>query len=333
MINKTEEEIMRNWVGDINNPLVSIRCTAYNHEQYIRDALNGFLIQETTFPFEVIVHDDASTDNTTKIIKEYENKYPNIIKPIYETENQYSKHDGSFSRIINEKIKGKYIAFCEGDDYWINKNKLQMQIEYLESHSNCKLVLTNNYSEDNKTKIKEIDNPYPELGILSSSEVIRENKTLPATCSMIVPYSIYVSMPSLFKKAPVGDIPLRYYAITLGYAYYFDEVTCVYRKNSVGSFSLRVKNNKDYAKHILENMLVFYDNYDKYTNYQHHDDINYAKDKEHYYYYFRINNKIKLMLTNYYKNNVSFKIKIRNIISLLIPVSIIKLIKRKNYEK
>ena len=135
MFNKTEKEIMKNWVGDISNPLVTIKCITYNHEQYISDALDGFLMQETTFPFEVIVHDDASTDNTAKIIKEYEKKYPNIIKPIYETENQYSKHDESITRIINSKIKGKYIAFCEGDDYWTNSKKLQIQYDFLENNS------------------------------------------------------------------------------------------------------------------------------------------------------------------------------------------------------
>lgn len=134
MFNKTEKEIMKNWVGDINNPLVSIKCITYNHELYICDALESFLMQETTFPFEVIVHDDASTDNTANIIREYEKKYSNIIKPIYETENQYSKHDGSLSKKINSKIKGKYIAFCEGDDYWTNCNKLEKQVSFLDNN-------------------------------------------------------------------------------------------------------------------------------------------------------------------------------------------------------
>ena len=117
MINISQEEIMQNWgVENSDNPLVSVRCITYNHEFYIGQALDGFLMQKTNFPFEVIVHDDASTDKTADIIHQYEIKYPKLIKPIYEKENQWSKHDGSLSRIVNFDCKGKYIAFCEVDD-------------------------------------------------------------------------------------------------------------------------------------------------------------------------------------------------------------------------
>lgn len=122
-----------------NSPLVSIRCITYNHEKYIRDALEGFVMQKTNFKFEAIVHDDASTDNTAAIIREYAEKYPDIIKPIFETENQYSKHDGSIGRIMNAACKGKYIAFCEGDDYWTDPYKLQKQVDFMESNPECTL--------------------------------------------------------------------------------------------------------------------------------------------------------------------------------------------------
>lgn len=114
--------------------IVSIRCTAYNQEKFIRETLEGFIMQKTNFRFEAIVHDDASTDNTADIIREYAEKYPDIIKPIYETENQYSKKDGSLLRIMNEASKGKYITMCEGDDYWTDPNKLQKQVDFLEAH-------------------------------------------------------------------------------------------------------------------------------------------------------------------------------------------------------
>jgi len=121
----------------INNEiLVTIRCLVYNHEPYLRQCLDGFVMQKTNFKFEAIVHDDASTDNSAAIIKEYAEKYPDVIKPIYETENQYSKRDGSLSRIINKAIapSSKYIAYCEGDDYWTDPLKLQKQVDFLETH-------------------------------------------------------------------------------------------------------------------------------------------------------------------------------------------------------
>ncbi len=119
------------------SPLLSIRCLVYNHEQYLRQCLDGFVMQKTNFPFEAIVHDDASTDGSADIIREYAEKYPDIIKPICETENQYSKHDGSLVRIMDAAMHpdSKYVAICEGDDYWTDPNKLQMQVDFLESHS------------------------------------------------------------------------------------------------------------------------------------------------------------------------------------------------------
>ena len=119
---------------DNNDIIVSVKCAVYNHEFYLRQCLEGFIMQKTNFRFEVIVHDDASTDGSVAIIREYAEKYPDIIKPIYETENQYSKHDGSVVKIMNAACKGKYIAMCEGDDYWIAPLKLQKQVDFLETH-------------------------------------------------------------------------------------------------------------------------------------------------------------------------------------------------------
>ena len=118
-------------------PMVVIRCTVYNHEPYLRDCLEGFVMQQTNFPFVAIVHDDASTDGSAAIIREYEEKYPDIIKPIYETENQYSKRDGSLGRIMNAAIDvtgAQYVAMCEGDDYWTNPLKLQKQVDFMEAN-------------------------------------------------------------------------------------------------------------------------------------------------------------------------------------------------------
>ena len=122
--------------SNMEQPIVTVWCLAYNQKDFIRDALEGFVMQKTSFPFEVIVHDDASTDGTTAIVQEYARHYPDIIKPVIETENQWQK--GGLKHIIkimNEKYrKGKYIAFCEGDDYWTAPQKLQLQVDFLESH-------------------------------------------------------------------------------------------------------------------------------------------------------------------------------------------------------
>jgi glycosyltransferase involved in cell wall biosynthesis len=128
---------------DLRPVIVSIRCATYNHEPYIRQTLDGFVMQKTNFRFEAIVHDDASTDGTAAIIREYAEKYPDIIKPIYETENQYSKHDGSLNRIMESAMRGKYVALCEGDDYWVDPLKLQKQVDIMEKDGKIGLIYTN----------------------------------------------------------------------------------------------------------------------------------------------------------------------------------------------
>lgn len=141
---KQIEKIHNDCMG--KDVLVVIRCITYNHEPYIRKALDGFVMQKTNFPFVAIVHDDASKDKTATIIKEYAERYPNVIKPLYEKENQYSKKDGSLTQIMSKACVAtgaKYIAICEGDDYWTDSLKLQKQVDFLESHSEYGLVHTN----------------------------------------------------------------------------------------------------------------------------------------------------------------------------------------------
>lgn len=138
--------------------LVAIHCLVYNHEPYIRDCLEGFVMQKTNFKFVAIVHDDASTDATAAIIREYAEKYPDIIKPILETENQYSKKDGSLGRIMDDAIDvigAKYVAMCEGDDFWVDPYKLQKQVDFMEENPEVGLCYTDYNVCDNKGVIIE----------------------------------------------------------------------------------------------------------------------------------------------------------------------------------
>jgi glycosyltransferase involved in cell wall biosynthesis len=118
----------------MDTPLLSINTVTYNHAPYIRQCLESILMQKTTFDFEVLVHDDASTDGTADIIREFEARYPDIIKPIYQTENCYSRNVSVSKNFQFPRIRGKYTAYCEGDDYWTDPYKLQKQVDFLESH-------------------------------------------------------------------------------------------------------------------------------------------------------------------------------------------------------
>ena len=148
--------------------LVAIHCLVYNHEPYLRDCFEGFVMQKTNFRFVAIVHEDCSTDNSAAIIREYEAKYPDIFRPIYETENQWHKTDGSLGRIMSAAIDAtgaKYIAMCEGDDYWTDPYKLQKQVDYMESHPECAVCFhpvmvhdqqTGDEYQDTLTKVPQI---------------------------------------------------------------------------------------------------------------------------------------------------------------------------------
>ena len=128
---------------DNKQPLVSICCITYNHKDYIREAIEGFLMQKTTFPIEIIIHDDASTDGTAIIVEEYAEKYPDIFVSILQKENQWSKGGGSINaRFVFPRARGKYIALCEGDDYWTDPLKLQKQVDFLEANEDYGAVFT-----------------------------------------------------------------------------------------------------------------------------------------------------------------------------------------------
>ena len=239
MINITQEEIMKNWQGDINQPLVSVHCITYNHENYIAQALDGFLMQKTNFPFEVIVHDDASPDKTADIVREYEKKYPAIIKAIYQTENQYSKRDGTIERIMNEACKGKYIALCEGDDYWIDENKLQMQVDFLEGNPEYTMCFSNCKVECDGVIEEQITPGICVNSTVATKDLILNGGMFIPTPSIVYNKSILVNYPSYCKECWVGDYPLQIYSSLVGKVFCFESPFVVYRKLSQGSWTAK----------------------------------------------------------------------------------------------
>lgn len=236
---------------------VSVVCNAYNHEKYIRSALEGFVMQKTSFPFEVLVHDDASTDHTAEIIREYEIKYPDIIKPIYSTENQYSKNDGSLSRIQYGRVQGKYIALCEGDDYWTDPLKLQKQYDLLESHPEIDICATAAKTEKNREIVGRVS-PSSRDTLFSLEEVILGGGGFVATASLMYRTSIRKNPLPFFNVLRL-DYTTQIAGSIRGGMLYLAEDTCVYRLATVGSWTNRMSN--DSAKQTahtnrVKNMLM-----------------------------------------------------------------------------
>lgn len=211
-----------------NDLMVTIRCITYNHEPYIRQCLEGFVMQKTNFRFEAIVHDDASTDGTAAIIREYAEKFPDIIKPIYEVENQYSKRDGSLARIMNAHMHGKYIAFCEGDDYWIDPLKLQKQVDFLEDHPDFGLVHTsaNVYLDEEKRYIgRFIGEDFKTIDDL----LITNRIATLTTCFRKTLFDNYNKDIDVDCSWKMGDYPLWIYMAKYSNVYFMNNVTATYR--------------------------------------------------------------------------------------------------------
>lgn len=215
-----------------NIPLLSIICTAYNHEKYIRECLDGFLMQKTDFLFEIIVHDDASTDTTAKIIKEYELKYPNLFNNIYQFENQYSKKDVNiWYDIMLPKAKGKYIAICEGDDYWTDSTKLQKQVNYLEDNAEVGLCHTG-YKRylQNTQKVVHCNMKFSEdnvfVGLMTARYPI-------ATVTTVFRKDIWqqyvIDINPTSKSWIMGDLPFWIYLSRIYKVHYFNTTTSTYR--------------------------------------------------------------------------------------------------------
>ncbi len=228
--------------------MVSICCITYNQEEYIRDALDGFLSQDTDFSYEVLIHDDASTDGTADIIREYARQYPEIIKPILQTENQYAKGLTNVSGTYNfPRAKGRYIAMCEGDDYWTDPHKLQRQTDYMEAHPDCSLVFHSACIEVQGRALTERRmRPYRRSRRVSPEEIIDKTSGYP-TASLMFRADMVKILPDFYVNAPLADIPLQLMAAARGWAYYMDRPMCVYRLGGAFSWTTLMKQG-DYER-------------------------------------------------------------------------------------
>lgn len=245
--------------------MVSICCTTYNHEEYIAAALDSFLMQKTNFHFEVLVHDDASTDKTAEIIKDYEEKYPDIIKPMYQIENQYSKGKRT-ETFVFAKASSKYIAWCEGDDYWTDPHKLQKQVDYMENHSECSLCV-HAAKQIMGDKVVKCIRPSNRNKIFTSAEVIVGDGGLFATNSMFFPTRLVKNLPEFFLNCSVGDYPLTIYLSLNGKVYYIDNVMSAYRIMVKNSWSSTIQANPQKNIEHFKMMEKMLNEVDEYTNY------------------------------------------------------------------
>ena len=222
-------------------PVVTIRCITYQHVNFIREAIEGFLMQETTFPVEIIIHDDASTDGTAEIVKEYANKHPQLFRTILQKENQYSQGPEVWARVrnrMNEMQRGEFIAICEGDDYWISKQKLQKQVDCLRNRPNSSAVFHWVLDESSDGRL--------DLPAASSNRdwALNEVKTLDlleqnviTTCSAVFRSAMRPIFAERYNKLPMGDWPLWIRLALQAPIFCLNERMAVYRFHGQGLWS------------------------------------------------------------------------------------------------
>lgn len=224
----------------MNEIMVSIVCDVFNHEHYLRQCLDGIIMQQTDFAFEILIHDDASTDKSVEIIQEYVDKYPHLFKPIYQKENKFSKGISIWKDIQFPRAQGKYIAMCEGDDYWTDPQKLQKQVDFMEANTEYSMCFH---------KVEVLSHNSNDIGLYDhlceraySAYEIYDKWTIP-TCSVL--YSRNNLKLLRPKKCLFGDIVLFLSLANGGKLFCLDFIGGVYRRHQGG---VSTQNNNELYK-------------------------------------------------------------------------------------
>jgi len=239
------------------NIIVSICCQTYNHKNFIKRSVESFLMQKTNFTFEILLRDDASTDGTTEIVKEYSDKYPKLIKPLLYNENQWVRGVKPLSDNV-KRAKGKYIALCEGDDYWTDPYKLQKQVNFLEENEDYVMSF---HSVDIKNSIPkgEVHSNYKYPIPIKNTLTLKDLafKHYIPTCSLVFRADAMPNpIPNWFANLPMGDIPLELMIASKGFTIYFSESMAVHMKhdNSLTANKKRRLNGRASYLYLYNNL-------------------------------------------------------------------------------
>ena len=237
-------------------PLISVVMITYRHEKYIQKAIEGVFLQKTNFPIEFIIANDNSPDNTDNIIKQIIKNTPDNVQV------RYTKHEVNKGMNPNftwalKQAKGKYIAVCDGDDYWIDENKLQKQVDFLEQNPNYAICCHNVYFLNGETISPQ--SPYDKENTQDTYTLDDlASKNMIPTLSAVF-HNLNINFPDWYYSSPMGDYPLFLWTAKNGKIKYFKEKMGVYRQNT-GVWSGK---QKDYTKiiSVFENLLPDFENF------------------------------------------------------------------------
>jgi glycosyltransferase involved in cell wall biosynthesis len=246
MIAISENEIINNWKYKHVIPCVSVLCITYNHERYIAQAIESFLMQKTDFPFEIVIGEDCSTDSTLSILRAYKKRYPNIIQLIANKKNM-----GGILNFVNtyKECRGDYFAMCEGDDYWIDSMKLQTQYYLMQAFSHINLSF-HHYKVEENTIIKEVEKKFKDKQILSTKEMIDGGGEMCCSASLMLKKEVILNLPSWFQSVSFGDYFMQILGSYPNGGLYMDSIMSVYRSNVSGGWSSRQANEVNLDKSL-----------------------------------------------------------------------------------
>lgn len=257
-----------------NTPLVSVWCLTFNQKEYIMECLDSILAQKVDFEYEIVVYDDVSTDGTTDILRDYCKRYPGKIRVLLPNKNTYkdARRWYAIKYIKSKLMRGKYIAYCEGDDYWCDENKLKLQVDFLENHLEYSLVLHNAERLNCASNQKNVMFKNRENGTILPKEIIRQKNGMWPTASMLGRKEIWAEMPE-FCNCGIGDWASQLFACTLGKVYYMSNVMSVYRFMLPGSWSIKTYNDwKKLFVHTVR-MVFFLNIFNQFTRRKFEDEI------------------------------------------------------------
>lgn len=260
----------------MNEIMVTVCCITYNHAKFVRQCLESIMEQKTDFDFDILIHDDASTDGTREIIKEYINKYPKRFVPVLQKTNQYSQGNRSILiKYMLERARGQYIAVCEGDDFWCDRQKLQKQFELLQKHKNCNMCThaVEILKEDGSSFGAMIPQRKIPGGEMEGKSLIHylayEDTHLFHTSSMFFEKKVIEAdlkdMPSFLLATAAEDRALFLYYAAKGNVFYTEECMSKYRIQSEGSWSQKNSQSKQHALRTDKELLRMINEFDEYT--------------------------------------------------------------------
>ena len=250
----TEESLVQHWPTGGDTPEVSVICTTYNQAGYIREAIESFLCQQTDFCFEIIVHDDASTDGTAEIVSEYAHRYPRVIRAVLRDENQYQQ-GRRIMPLAASFARAPYLALCEGDDFWCDEQKLVRQYRAMQARPEIAISYHNVIRRGPEREILHVerqDNRNHERVVTLDELLVQTGDYCPSP-SLMLHRRVMERLPEWFyTTAPVGDFYLQVLAAEPEGALYLPDVMAVYRTHAQGSWSQQQRQLKDdgrYAHH------------------------------------------------------------------------------------